>query len=380
MMFAITRVLPVLIAAIMAASTAHAATCTSRDFAAAVDQSAAELRKLNSEFQPRLQEKMLRFKEAAGLPSATPEDAALDAIQDQRISELDSKSGDLILKIDQLGRVVDGETPDCAKLTEISASSSELIAVIRAKSEYMLARLDAKIAEAAAKKTASAKDEAPAPPAKPKPAPKAPAPAPKPPAAPPQSTAANEPPANWTPKTKAEPDAAPGPSAFITPEQDGYTIDEIRNATTGFFGPISTNLASVLEYAFKTSGRPSAYVLGTEGGGAFLAGLRYGSGTLFMRNMPGQTKVYWHGPSIGYDAGVEGGRTLFLIYHLAGPQDLYRTYTGINGSAFLVGGIGITYLQGGDVVMAPVRSGLGVRLGANLGYVRFTGKPTWNPF
>jgi hypothetical protein len=165
---------------------------------------------------------------------------------------------------------------------------------------------------------------------------------------------------------------------ILQPEQ-GYTIDEIREITRGFFGTISTNLASVIEYAFSKSGRPSAYVLGKEGGGAFLAGVRYGSGRLFMRS-GGNEKIYWHGPSLGTDFGAAGSRTMFLIYRLSEPADLYRQFTGVDGSAYFVGGVGITFLKGGKVIMAPIRSGIGLRLGANLGYIRFTPRPTWNPF
>ena len=114
----------------------------------------------------------------------------------------------------------------------------------------------------------------------------------------------------------------------MSADDDGYTIEEIRDATKGFFGTISTNLAAVLEHAFKTTGRPTGYVLGKEGGGAFLAGLRYGDGTLYMRHQSDQRQVYWHGPSVGYDVGAEGGRTLFLIYRLSDPSGLYRSFTG----------------------------------------------------
>lgn len=161
--------------------------------------------------------------------------------------------------------------------------------------------------------------------------------------------------------------------------EDGYTIDEIREATRGFFGTVSTSLASVIEHAFEKSGRPTAYVLGQEGGAAFLAGLRYGEGTLYLRN-GGQQKVYWHGPSLGYDIGGDGSRTLFLIYSLDQPDAIFRRFTGVDGSAYLVGGVGMTLLKGGPVTMAPIRSGIGLRLGASVGYLRFTPRPTWNPF
>ncbi len=165
----------------------------------------------------------------------------------------------------------------------------------------------------------------------------------------------------------------------LPPEEAGYTIDEIREISRGFFGTISTELGSVIEYAFSSAGRPDGYVLGTEGGGAFLAGVRYGSGTLYMRS-GGSGKIYWHGPSIGTDFGASGSRTMFLIYRLHQPEELYRQFTGVDGSAYFIGGVGITFLKGGQVTMAPIRTGLGLRLGANIGYIRFTPRPTWNPF
>ena len=249
----------------------------------------------------------------------------------------------------------------------------------------MLSRFDTKIKEAEAKKAA----------VKPAPAPvveKRPAKTPD--VTPGAGPAAKSDPKTWSSTTTAKtgtsaPSAAPAaapvseppPPAGITPaDEDGYTIEEIRDATKGFFGTISTNLAAVLEHAFKTTGRPTGYVLGNEGGGAFLAGLRYGSGTLYMRNQNDQRQVYWHGPSVGSDIGAEGGRTLFLIYRLPEPSKLYRSFSGIDGSAYFVGGVGMTILKGGEIIMAPIRSGLGLRLGANIGYVRFTDKPTWNPF
>ncbi|MBX9862519.1 MAG: DUF1134 domain-containing protein [Hyphomicrobium sp.] len=181
------------------------------------------------------------------------------------------------------------------------------------------------------------------------------------------------------PPPAGEEGALPPDGPTFDAEGGGYTIDEIREATRGFFGTVSTSLASVIEHAFQKGGRPTAYVLGNEGGGAFLAGLRYGEGTLYVRS-GGSQKVYWHGPSIGYDLGAEGSRTLFLIYGLDDPANLFRRYTGVDGSAYLVGGVGMTLLKGGPVTMAPIRSGIGLRLGASIGYVRFSPKPTWNPF
>ncbi|MEZ5899732.1 MAG: DUF1134 domain-containing protein [Hyphomicrobiaceae bacterium] len=406
---------------------AHAEECTATDYAAAVDRSGAELSKASRAVQPKIQQRMRRYQEATGLSDTDYEDAALQAIHDDQLDQLDAKSSELLLKIDSLGRLPDGKPPSCAEVADIDALGKELLGIVRTKSDYILERLDAKIAEAEAKsgrvasagKADPAKSEAPstevkkteaaktetskaetpksevaksaAPATKsqtPKAEPKAAKAEPKP-AAKPQVAMRDD----WSAKTKpnagyqADPDEsvpvpvpAPGGAGSAAGEPDGYSIEEIRDATRGFFGTISTNLASVIEHAFKTSGRPTAYVLGTEGGGAFLAGLRFGEGTLYMRHRPETRKVWWHGPSIGGDFGASGTRTMFLIYKLDNEQGLYRSFTGVDGSAFFVGGVGMTVLKGGDVIMAPIRTGLGLRVGANVGYVRFTPTATWNPF
>jgi hypothetical protein len=276
--------------------------------------------------------------------------------------------------------------PDCSKLAQVKTAAAELNKVIKAKSDYMIRRLDEKIAEAerqgSAKPAAAAQSADTEKPAKSLTVPPKHVEAPPSVKPPPASSA-------WRADTKPddaykEPNLAmreQGGNAVPPPmQQDGYSIDEIRDATRGFFGAVSTNLASVIEHAFKEMGRPTAYVLGTEGGGAFFAGLRFGKGTLYMRNERDVREVYWHGPSVGTDFGASGSRTLFLIYRMRSSDDLYRNFTGIDGSAYFVGGVGLTLLKGGPVIMAPIRSGVGLRLGANLGYVRFTPQPTWNPF
>jgi hypothetical protein len=375
-----------LLALLVSLRAAEAATCTANDFAAAVDQSGASLRALTLEAQPKLQERMRRYKAAKKLGDDAYENTALDAIRDKKLDDLDRKSSDLLLTVDSLGRVEDGAPPDCAKLEKVKAAAAELNKVIKAKSDYMLRRLDEKIAEAERQANQQNPSTAAAPPIAEKPV-KSASPPSKRAAAAPVKPAPITP--GWTADTKRN-DAYTGPDLAMRrqgtvpglppPQEDGYTIDEIRNATRGFFGTISTNLASVIEHAFKEMGRPTAYVLGTEGGGAFLAGLRFGKGKLYMRSDREVRDVYWHGPSVGTDFGASGSRTLFLIYRMQGPADLYRTFTGIDGSAYFVGGVGLTLLKGGPVIMAPIRSGVGMRLGANLGYVRFTSRATWNPF
>jgi hypothetical protein len=380
-------------ASLLEVSPLAAAPCTAQEFATAVDASGASLRALTLDAQPKLQERLRRYQRAMKLSDTEYENNALDSIQDATLDEFDKKSSALLLTVDSLGRVPPGSTPDCAKLAEVKSAAAELNTVIKAKSDYMLKRLDVKISEA------EHKSALPSPPViaptqkrNTENAAKIGEPTSKPTTPPqpsPSKPASLSPKDEWAADTKRtldqpeprvaikEPDVAPPPPQT---NGDGYTIDEIRNATRGFFGTISTNLAAVIEHAFKQSGRPTAYVLGTEGGGAFLAGLRFGEGTLYMRSQPGMRKVYWHGPSLGTDFGASGSRTLFLIYGLQEPDALYRNFTGIDGSAYFVGGVGVTLLKGGPVIMAPIRSGVGMRLGANIGYLKFTERPTWNPF
>lgn len=354
-----------------AASTAQGATCTAEDFAAAVDRSGGVLRTFNSETLPKLKEKLAELAKVRGLTDPGYEERLLGQIRDKHTAKLDTDAEDLILKLDMLGRTVPETEADCTKLTELEAAGLELLAVMKAKSTYTFAKLDAAIAEA--RKPAAAKDK-PVAPREPKVAHRQ---ADQEAAAPPPPPKSK--PESWSTETRAQAELPLPPPGAQAQSDQGYTIDEIREITRGFFGTISTNLAGVIEYAFRKSGRPSAYVLGTEGGGAFLAGVRYGKGTVYLRS-GGRQEVYWHGPSIGTDFGAAGSRTMFLIYNLEEPASLFRQFTGLDGSAYFVGGVGITFLKGGDIIMAPIRSGLGLRLGANLGYIRFTPQPTWNPF
>lgn len=158
-----------------------------------------------------------------------------------------------------------------------------------------------------------------------------------------------------------------------------FSPGEIRDAGHGFFGSVSKGLANVIEYTFQKQGRPNGYILGEDLGGAFIAGLRYGEGTLYTRDA-GRHKVFWQGPSIGYDAGAEGSKVMVLVYNLRDPYDIYHRYGGVAGSAYMVGGVGMTFQAWGNVVLAPIRAGVGLRFGANIGYLKYTPRPTWNPF
>jgi hypothetical protein len=142
---------------------------------------------------------------------------------------------------------------------------------------------------------------------------------------------------------------------------------------------VSHGLAEVVEKAVSKWGLPNGYILGEEASGAFIGGLRYGDGTLYTRNA-GDARVFWEGPSIGFDAGADGARTMMLVYNLPQTGAIFGRFHGINGSVYLIGGFGMTALTGSSIVVVPIRSGIGLRLGANLGYLKFTDSPTWNPF
>jgi hypothetical protein len=163
--------------------------------------------------------------------------------------------------------------------------------------------------------------------------------------------------------------------------QSGNTFspDEIVNAGHRFFGSVSRGLAQVVEKAVSRWGQPNGYILGQEASGAFVVGLRYGDGTLYTKNA-GDRRVFWEGPSVGFDAGGEGARTMMLVYNLPATQAIYQRFGGIDGSAYFVGGLGMTALTANNIVVVPIRSGVGLRLGANIGYLKFTPRATWNPF
>jgi hypothetical protein len=163
------------------------------------------------------------------------------------------------------------------------------------------------------------------------------------------------------------------------PASGQFSGGEVIEAGHRFFGGVSRGLATIVEKATSQWGQPNGYVLGEEAGGAFIGGLRYGDGTLYTKNA-GDLRVYWQGPSLGFDAGADGARTMMLVYKLPRTDAIFERFGGINGSAYFVGGFGMTALTANDIVVVPIRSGVGLRLGANVGYLKFTPQPTWNPF
>ena len=174
------------------------------------------------------------------------------------------------------------------------------------------------------------------------------------------------------------PYSSPGPYGYEAPP-GAYSSNELVEAGHRFFGAMTKGLAAVIEFAFQRQGQPNGYILGQDAGGAVFAGLRYGEGILYTKDA-GTHRVYWQGPSLGYDLGGDGSKVMVLVYNLHDPTDIYRRFAGVDGSAYMVGGVGLTFQKNGDIVTAPIRTGVGLRLGASVGYLKYTAAPTWDPF
>jgi hypothetical protein len=160
---------------------------------------------------------------------------------------------------------------------------------------------------------------------------------------------------------------------------DTFSVDEIVDKGGAFFGSVSQGLASLVERAASQFGLPNGYILGEEGSGAIFIGGRFGEGTLYTRNQ-GDYPLFWQGPSIGFDVGGDGSKVMMLVYNLGSTNDIFHRFPGVDGSAYVVGGLGMTVMKAGDVVVVPIRSGVGLRAGLSVGYLKFTNEPTWNPF
>lgn len=173
--------------------------------------------------------------------------------------------------------------------------------------------------------------------------------------------------------------SAPSAAAQNPDTKATYQQDDLIGAAEGVFGKGAKGLAGIIEKILKDQGRPNAYIAGREAAGAIGIGLRYGSGTL-THKIEGKRQVYWTGPSIGFDLGGNAGDTFVLVYNLYDTQDLFRRYPAGEGAAYLVGGFTASYLRRGDIVLIPIRLGVGYRLGANIGYMKFTEKQNWLPF
>lgn len=155
--------------------------------------------------------------------------------------------------------------------------------------------------------------------------------------------------------------------------------EDVFNAAEGVFGRGAQGLAHILENILRDQGDPVAYIAGSEAGGAFVFGVRYGSGVMHHQ-VEGERTVYWTGPSIGFDAGADANKVFVLVYNLHDSQDLFRRYPHAEGHAYFVGGFSAQYMRRGNVVLIPIRLGVGMRLGVNAGYMRFSQRNRWLPF
>jgi hypothetical protein len=171
----------------------------------------------------------------------------------------------------------------------------------------------------------------------------------------------------------------PQPGGEPSYQAPTYDRDELINRTSDFFGVGAETAGAIIEKIFKDNGRPTGYIAGEEASGAFAIGARYGSGLLYMKDRKPQ-KVYWRGPSIGFDAGGNGSRVFTLCYNLQYPDMIYRRFPGVDGSAYFIGGMGVNYQRAEDITLAPIRAGVGFRLGASVGYLAYSRKATWVPF
>jgi hypothetical protein len=171
-----------------------------------------------------------------------------------------------------------------------------------------------------------------------------------------------------------------GQTSATSATGETYSSREVIDAGHNFFGKTTRGVAEAVEYVFQSKGEPTAYIVGEEAAGAVVGGLRFGEGTIYYKN-GAKERIFWQGPSVGFDFGGNGSRALVLVYNSNTPHDLFDTrFAGVEGSAYLVGGMGVNFEQRDDIVLAPIRTGVGARLGANIGYLKYTAEPTWNPF
>lgn len=367
-------------------------TCDAAAISAIVERTGTKLRAMAADGQPKLQARLRELAQRQGWSEAEADGRGNAFLADDEARSLDDQAAELLVTFEHLSSA----PPNCQNVSELNTTASQLIEVTAAKAAHMSARLDLALKTPAGPKVAAATEppakaaEPPAKTAKPD-APKTEPAKPEPPkhtaaAAPPPAKPRSQP---WQTETRSEPlppVVVPKPEVIASlpphsPELADleFSVEDINAAGRGFFGSISAGLAGVIEFAFQKYGRPTGYILGNEGGGALFAGLRFGDGTLVTK-AAGERKVYWQGPSVGYDFGLAGSRVMFLVYNIRDSQQLFERYAGVDGSAYLVGGVGITFLKKGKIALAPIRSGIGLRLGANVGYLKFTPSPSINPF
>ena len=168
--------------------------------------------------------------------------------------------------------------------------------------------------------------------------------------------------------------------AAASAQNGAYSEPEIVDAAERFFGAGAEGVAAVVSHVFEDLGRPNGYIEGQEGSGAIGIGLRYGNGRLRLKGRDGTTRVYWRGPSIGFDTGGNASKVFTLAYNLRRPDEIFQRFPGVDGSAYFVGGVGVNYQRADDITLAPMRAGVGLRLGANIGYLHYSRRRGINPF
>lgn len=398
------RLLPAILVAMILAvggvAPVVAQSCDPAAIAQVIDETGARLRRITTDGQPAFRSKLRELAQARGLTEADAETRAYALLEDTETQALDEQAGALLNTLDRLGDETTAQGAVCDRLAEARTTAAQLIEVTTAKSLHLAARLDAELLPKTGRIPDAPRVAQPRVPELRIAEPKAPAEPRAPEAKEPQKTARLAPPvppvvpgapkdtSSWSTSTNGSvttnssayeiPPQLPG-MPYAAPTDQTFTHEDIMAAGRGFFGSISAGLASVTEWSFQKLGRPSGYILGSEGGGALLAGLRYGEGTLVTKAGI-ERKVYWQGPSIGYDFGLTGSRVMFLVYNIKDADEMFARFAGVDGSAYLVGGVGITVLKKGRLLLAPIRTGLGLRFGANVGYLKFTPEPSYNPF
>lgn len=398
----------VLLAAIPAFGKSDTA-CDPHAFGVQIDQTALALRTLNRDSETRFQERLQAIARSKGWTDSKKIERAAEAMDDNKLGNFNSQIEELVAQLDTLSATPNSDI-SCARLEELKGVREKLVSVMTQKSGFILAQLEVEAAKSPPAAAIVAKSDpfprTPPPVAvePPRETPPQPAPswsvnvsqtapvsaAPAAAQAPVRTAAATPPlqlrPAPTRPEDKiASPPALPADQSLPPPlaPATGYSAQEIRQAGEGVFGSLTSEFAILINYAFKTYGQPNAYIIGDEGGGAFLAGLRYGDGNLYSRVNgveTGPARVYWQGPSIGADVGATGSRTLFLVYNLDDVKTLYKRFGGIDGAAYVAGGFGLTVYKSGNTLIVPIRTGLGLRLGASIAYLKFTERASLNPF
>lgn len=183
---------------------------------------------------------------------------------------------------------------------------------------------------------------------------------------------------NTTSSSRSNDELANGPEEDA--ERDTYTSTEIVDAVSDFFGVTAEAAGTLVERVFNDLGEPVGYIIGEEASGAVGVGLRYGQGDMVLKGETGRQRVYWQGPSIGFDAGGNASKVFTLIYDLDDPDRIYQRFPGVEGSAYFIAGLGVNYQRADYITLAPIRSGVGFRAGANIGYLAYSRRRNILPF